>query len=66
MDLKDSLKGVADSWITTGKTVIDVAEANVTELGGVKDLIETENGQARSGIVDASSAEILSDYEGTE
>ena len=55
-NLKDSLKGVADSWITAGKTVIDVAEANVTELGGVKDLIETENGQARSGIVDAAGS----------
>ena len=55
-NLKDSLKGVADSWITAGKTVIDVAEANVTELAGVKDLIETENGQARSGIVDAAGS----------
>ena len=55
-NLKDSLKGVADSWITAGKTVIDVVEANVTELGGVKDLIETENGQARSGIVDAAGS----------
>ena len=55
-NLKDSLKGVADSWITAGKTVIDVAEANVTELGGVKGLIETENGQARSGIVDAAGS----------
>lgn len=55
-NLKDSLKGVADSWITAGKTVIDVVEANVTELGGVKGLIETENGQARSGIVDAAGS----------
>lgn len=55
-NLKDSLKGVADAWITAGNTVVDVAEANVTELGGVKSLIESENGQARSGVVDAAGS----------
>lgn len=55
-NLKDSLKGVADAWITAGKTVIDVAEANITELGGVKTLIESENGQARTGVVDAAGS----------
>lgn len=55
-NLKDSLKGVADAWITAGNTVVDVAEANVTELGGVKSLIESENGQARTGVVDAAGS----------
>lgn len=55
-NLKDSLKGVTDSWITAGKAVIDVAEANVAALGGVQNLIESENGQARTGVVDAAGS----------
>lgn len=55
-NLKDSLKGVADSWITAGDTVVSVAEANGSELGGVKALLETENGQLRNGVVDAAGS----------
>ena len=55
-NLKDSIKGVAESWITAGKTVVNVAEANISEMGVVKDLIESENGQAGNGVVDAAGS----------
>jgi hypothetical protein len=55
-NLKDSLKGVADAWITAGDTVLSVGEANATELGGVKDLLESENGQLSNGVVDAAGS----------
>lgn len=55
-NLKDSLKGVADAWITAGDTVFSVGEANASELGGVKDLLESENGQLNNGVVDAAGS----------
>jgi hypothetical protein len=55
-NLKDSLKGVADAWITAGDTVLSVGEANASELGGVKDLLESENGQLSNGVVDAAGS----------
>lgn len=55
-NLKDSLKGVGEAWITAGKTVVNVAEANVGEMGGIRELMESEEGQAGNGVVDAAGS----------
>jgi hypothetical protein len=55
-NLKDSLKGVGEAWITVGQTVVNVAEANVGEMGGIRELMESEEGQAGNGVVDAAGS----------
>ena len=55
-NLKDSLKGVADAWITAGDTVVNVAEANAAEMGVIRELMESEDGQASNGVVDAAGS----------
>lgn len=55
-NLKDSLKGVADAWISVGDTVVDVAEANAGEMPGIRDLMEGENGELNNGVVDAAGS----------
>ena len=53
-NMKDSLKGVGEAWLAVGKTVVNVGEANVMELPGLRNLAENGNGQARDGVVDAA------------
>jgi hypothetical protein len=52
-NMKDSLNGVAEAWKDVGTTVMNVAEANVMELPGLRTLVETQNGQASDAVVDA-------------
>lgn len=53
-NLKDSLSGVATAWVDAGEAILNVAEANVMEIPGLRQLVETNNGQAGDGVVDAA------------
>jgi len=53
-NLKDSLSGVATAWVDAGEAIFNVAEANVMEIPGLRQLVETNNGQAGDGVVDAA------------
>ncbi|MBR6892075.1 MAG: hypothetical protein IKN15_02280 [Bacteroidaceae bacterium] len=53
-NLKDSLSGVATAWVDAGEAVLNVAESNVMEIPGLRQLVETNNGQAGDGVVDAA------------
>lgn len=53
-NLKDSLSGVATAWVDVGEAILNVAESNVMEIPGLRQLVETNNGQASDGVVDAA------------
>lgn len=53
-NMKDSLSGVATAWVDAGSAIVDVAEGNVMEIPGLRQLAETKNGQASDAVVDAA------------
>ena len=55
-NLKDSLSGVATAWVDVGEAVLNVTEANVMEIPGLRQLVENKDGEAGDGLVDAAGS----------